>query len=104
MLATRFTPRVITFGLVGEVLLLFRSYLPAAFGWTSRFRLTEAIIMTVAGTFAFGVALLLSLEVAREYRQSRWVHLAWLMLAANAALSLVKRSAGSPLFDFVTVG
>jgi hypothetical protein len=60
--------------------------------------------MTVSGVFAFGIALLLSLEVAAEYRQAHWAHLAWLLLAANAALSLVKRSAGSPLFDFLMEG
>jgi hypothetical protein len=60
--------------------------------------------MTVAGILAFGIALLLSLEVAAEYRQARWARLAWLMLAASAALSLAKRSIGSPLFDFVMEG
>jgi hypothetical protein len=104
MLATRITPRVVAFGLAGEVLLLVALYVPAALGWTPRFRLTEAMVMTVAGVFSFGIALLLSLEVARDYRQARWVHLAWLMLAANAAFSLVKRSAGSPLFDFMMEG
>jgi hypothetical protein len=85
-------------------LLLVGLYLPAAWGWTSRFRLTEAIIMTVAGTLAFGIAWLLCLEVAAEYRQARWARLAWLLLAANAALSLLKRSVGSPLFDFLAEG
>lgn len=79
-------------------------YLPAAFGLTPRFRLTEAVVMTLSGILAFGIALVLSLEVAAEYRQARWAHLAWLLLAANAALSLVKRSAGSPLFDFLMEG
>jgi hypothetical protein len=101
MLAARITPRVVAFGLAGELLLLVGLYLPAAAGWTSRFRLTEAIVMTLAGMLAFGIALLLSLEVAAEYRQARWARLAWLMLAANAALSLLKRSIGSPLFDFL---
>jgi hypothetical protein len=104
MFAKRLTPRVVAFGLGLEVLLLMGLYLPAALGWTSRLRLTEAMVMTVAGVMAFGIALLLSLEVAAEYRQARWAHLAWLMLAANAALSLLKRSAGSPLFDFLSEG
>ncbi len=101
MLASRITPRVVGFGLAAEMVLLVALYLPAAAGWTSRFRLTEAIVMTIAGALAFGIAFLLSLEVAAEYRQSRWARLAWLLLAGNAALSLLKRSAGSPLFDFV---
>lgn len=60
--------------------------------------------MTIAGMVAYGVALLLSLEVAAEYRQAHWARLAWLLLAANAAISLVKRSIGSPLFDFLMEG
>src|SRR5437867_73385 len=104
MLAARITPKVVACGLVGEILLLAGLYLPATFGWTSRFRLTEALVMTVAGVLAFSIALLLSLEVAAEYRQARWARLAWLMLAANAALSLMKRSVGSPLFDFLMAG
>jgi hypothetical protein len=101
MLAARVTPRVVAFGLGGEVLLLVLLYLPAAFGWTGRFRLTEAMVMTIAGILAFGIALLLCLEVAAEYRQAPWARLAWLLLAANAAISLLKRCAGSPLFDFL---
>ena len=104
MLAARITPRVVAYGLTAELLLLAGLYLPAALGWTARFRLAEAILMTAAGTLAFGVALLLSLEVAAGYRQARWARLAWLLLAANAALSLIKRSVGSPLFDFVMDG
>ena len=104
MLAARITPKVVFIGLAAEVSLLVGLYLPAALGWTSRFRLTEAIVMTVAGVLAFGIALLLSLEVAAEYRQAPWARLGWLMLAANAAVSLLKRSVGSPLFDFLMTG
>jgi len=104
MLAARITPKVVAIGLASEVLLLVGLYLPVALGWTSRFRLTEAIVMTLAGVLAFGIALVLSLEVAAEYGQARWARLAWLMLAANAALSLLKRSIGSPLFDFLMTG
>jgi hypothetical protein len=104
MLAARITPRVVGLGLAAEMLLLTGLYLPAAFGWTARFRLAEALVMTTSGVLAFGIAVLLSLEVAAEYRQSRWARLAWLMLAASAALSLLKRSVGSPLFDLMSEG
>src|SRR5260370_37194595 len=103
MLGSRITPKLVAFGLAGEVLLLVGLYLPAAFGWTARFLFTEAVVMTVAGILAFGSALLLSLEVAAEF-QSRWARLAWLMLASSAGLSLLKRCAGSPLLDFLMGG
>ena len=104
MLARRITPRIVVSGLVGELLLLSALYTPSALGWTSRFRVTEAVVMTAAGVIAFGIALLLSLEVAAEYRQVRWARFAWLMLAANAAVSLLKRSVGSPLLDLWSEG
>ncbi|MGH9842809.1 MAG: hypothetical protein ACREEM_29060 [Blastocatellia bacterium] len=101
MFAARITPKLVAAGFVGELLLLALLYLPAALGLTARFRLTEAIVMTIAGLLAYGIATLLGLEIAAEYRQARWSRLAWLLLAASAGLSLVKRSAGSPLLDFV---
>jgi hypothetical protein len=100
MLGARITPRVVAWGLAAELLLLTLLYLPAAFGATARWRLAEAVVMTVSGLLAWGAALWLSLEVAAEYRQHAWARLAWQLLAANAALSLVKRAVGSPLFDF----
>ena len=104
MLAAHITPRVVMCSLVGELLLLVLIYLPAAFGWTTRLRLAEALVMTVAGVISFGLATLLSWEVAREYRQARWARLAWLLLAVSAAISLLKRAVGSPLFDLVQEG
>jgi len=102
LLASRVTPKLVWMCLTGEILLLSALYLPAAAGVTSRFRLTEAIVMTVAGLLAYGIATLLSLEVAAEHRRTPWVGAAWLLLAASAAISLLKRTAGSPLLDFVT--
>jgi hypothetical protein len=103
MLGARITPKIIAVGVVVELLLLAGLYLPAALGLTPRFLFAEAVVMTAAGILAFGTALLLSLEVAGEY-QSRWARLAWLMLAASTALSLMKRCVGSPLFDFLMGG
>src|SRR5262245_22564671 len=101
MFAVRLTPRVVAYGLAGELLLLILLYLPAALGWTTRFRLAEALVMTTSGVLAFGIMFVLSLEVAAEYRQSRWARLAWWLLAANAALSLLKKVVGSLLIDFL---
>ncbi len=101
MLAAHLKPKLVAYGLAAELSLLSALYLPVAFGWTSRFRVAEAIVMTISGILAFGIATILSLEVAAEYGQARWARLAWLLLAVNAAISLVKRSIGSPLFDFI---
>jgi hypothetical protein len=103
MFGKRITPKLVALGLGAELLLLAGLYVPAAFGWTSRFRLAEAVIMTISGILAYGSALVLSLEVAAEY-QSGLPRMAWMMLAASAALSLLKRSAGSPIFDLYAGG
>lgn len=100
MSALRLTPRLVAFGLVGDLLLLTALYLPVALGWTPRLRLAEAAVMTASGVLAFGIACVFSLAVAAEYRQSHWARLAWWLLAANAALSLLKKLAGSLLIDF----
>lgn len=100
LLATRITPKIVWTGLLGEVLLLSALYLPAALGVHVRFKLAEAIVMTMAGLLAYTIALLLSLEIAAEYQRSPWSRAAWLLLAASAAISLLKRTSGSPLLDF----
>lgn len=104
MLASRITPKFVAYGLTGEILILVCLYLPSFFGWTHRLLLTEAVVMTVSGIVAFGIALLLSLEVAAEHRQSSLVRLAWQLFAINAGLSLLKRTIGSPFFDFFDSG
>src|SRR5262249_47403042 len=103
MLGARITPKLVALGLGSELTLLAALYLPARFGWAPRFLFAEAVVMTIAGVLAFGSALVLSLEVAAEY-VSRWSRLAWLLLAASAGLSLLKRCAGSPLFDLLMGG
>ena len=104
MLASYITPKVVGCGMVGEVSLLLLLYLSSSFGQNGRFRLAEAIVMTISGLAAYGIALLLSLEVAAEYRRAPWARAAWLLLAASAAISLLKRSAGTPFLDFVDAG
>ncbi|MGE0104735.1 MAG: hypothetical protein AB7H86_18225 [Blastocatellales bacterium] len=101
MLASYLTPRFVGYCLTGEVLLLLGLYLVSSVGRTPRLRVVEAIIMTVSGLAAYGIAMLLSFEIASEYRRSPWARAAWLLLATSAAISLLKRSAGTPLIDFV---
>lgn len=90
--------------MVSELLILSALYWPVAFGVSPRFTVTEGIVMTVAGIIAYGIATILSFEVAAEYRQARWARLAWQLLAVSFAFSLIKRTIGSPLFEFIQVG
>ncbi|MBK9316111.1 MAG: hypothetical protein IPM55_18000 [Acidobacteria bacterium] len=63
-------PKVVGCGMVGEVSLLLLLYLSSSFGQNGRFRLAEAIVIDFSGLAAYGIALLLSLEVAAEYRRA----------------------------------
>jgi len=101
MLAARVTPGFVTTAMIVELALLIAIYLPSALGYTHRFKLAEAIVMTAAGLVSFGIATLLCFEVAAEYRQSNWANWAWQLLGISSALSLLKRLVGSPMFDLV---
>ncbi|HYE73369.1 MAG TPA: hypothetical protein VEF04_08560, partial [Blastocatellia bacterium] len=68
MLASRITPKLVTYGLVAEIAILACIYLPSFFGWTPRLFFAEATVMTLSGIVAYGIALLLSLEIAAEHR------------------------------------
>jgi hypothetical protein len=57
---------------------------------TPRFWVAESAIRTISLCLAYTLALALNLEVAAEYRQTRWLHVAWLALAANAGVSVVR--------------
>ncbi len=100
----RITSRIVAAAMLAELSMLTILYLPAAWGMTSRFKLTEAIIITGAGFFSFGVATVLSLEVAREFQRGTLARWAWLWLGISAGLSFLKRGMGSPLIDFLVPG
>lgn len=53
------------------------------------------------GVLAYGVAIGLNLEIAREYRQALWLKVAWLALAANAAIFLFRPLVESPITPFI---
>jgi hypothetical protein len=53
---------------------------------------------------AYGLALWLNLEIAAEYRQTRWLRLAWLALAGNAGVSIVRMVVESSLFNLIWPG
>ncbi|MGH9838141.1 MAG: hypothetical protein ACREEM_05095 [Blastocatellia bacterium] len=52
--------------------------------------MAENVIITLGGVLAYSLALKLNLEIAAEYRNVRWLRLAWLMLAVNAGLSIFR--------------
>src|ERR1044072_184826 len=90
MLAARLTPKTIWLGLALHLTLLLGRWLPYRFGPVPGLAVWHNGAMTLFSSLAYALALALNLEVAAEYRNARWLHIAWLALAANAAFSIAR--------------
>jgi len=104
MIATRITPKVIWFGLALNLCAYLAAHLPWWAGLTPRLWVTESAIKTGFLCLAYGLALSLNLEIAAEYRQTRWLRLAWVALAGNAGVSIVRMVVESSLFNLIWPG
>jgi hypothetical protein len=80
------------------------AHMPWWAGLTPRLSVTESAIKTGFLCLAYGLALSLNLEIAAEYRQTRWLRLAWLALAGNAGVSIVRMVGESSLFNLIWPG
>ncbi|HZS08312.1 MAG TPA: hypothetical protein VFD58_25990 [Blastocatellia bacterium] len=97
MIASRITPRVVIFGLVAQLALWLAMTLPTSLGLMPRYYLTSWFFRTGGSCIGFALALALNLEVAAEYRNTRWLRVAWLALAANAGISIFRMIFEGPL-------
>src|SRR5215470_6425664 len=102
MFATRITPKVVWSGLALNLCAYLGAHLPWWAGLTPRLWVTESAIKTGFVCIAYGLALSLNLEIAAEYRQTRWLRLAWLALAGNAGVSIVRMVVESSLFNLIS--
>jgi len=101
MIAARITPKVVWFGLALNLYAWLACHLPWRAGLTPRLWVTEGAIRTGFLCIAYGLALALNLEIAAEHRETRWLRLAWLALAGNAAVSIVRIVVESSLFNLI---
>src|SRR5262245_42222958 len=104
MVASRITPRVVLFGLAINIGAWLIVHLPSMAGLTPRLRMTERIIKAVFLCLAYALALALNLEIAAEYRPTRWLRVAWLAMAANAGVSILRILVESPLISLQQPG
>jgi hypothetical protein len=104
MIATRITPKVVWFGLTLNLCAYLAAHMPWWAGLTPRLWVTESAIKTGFLCLAYGLALSLNLEIAAEYRQTRWLRLAWVALAGNAGVSIVRMVVESSLFNLIWPG
>jgi len=104
MISARITPKVVWFGLALNLCAWLGCHLPWRAGLTPRLWVTESAIRTGFLCLAYGLALALNLEIAAEYRQTRWLRVAWLALAANASVSIIRIVVESSLFNLIRPG
>jgi len=98
MLTARITPKIVITGLVTQLGLWLAVNLPWTFGWTERHFSTAYTIRLTLSCVALGLACAMSLEIAAEYRNAKWLRVAWLALAVNAGFSVLRMIAESPLW------
>ncbi|MBS1789474.1 MAG: hypothetical protein JST85_17250 [Acidobacteria bacterium] len=101
MLATRLTPKVLLYALIPQLALIVLAHLAAQFDWWPHYRGLAPNFRNAVSIIAFAIALLLNLEIAREYRKTPLLHLAWLAMAANAGLSVVRMILEGPWLGLV---
>ncbi|HEY8460016.1 MAG TPA: hypothetical protein VIM99_06520 [Blastocatellia bacterium] len=104
MIAARITPKVVWFGLALNLCAWLACNLPWRAGLAERHWVAEGAIRTGFLCIAYGMATALNLEIAAEHRQTRWLRLAWLALAGNAAVSVVRIVVESSLFNLISPG
>jgi hypothetical protein len=101
MAATRFTPRLVLLLLVCQTLMVAGLIIFAKAGLIARNEYSELLIGLGFGAVARGVALVLFLRIANEYRSVRLMRLAWQALAIHAALIYIRGVVTSSLVDLL---
>lgn len=104
MIAARITSKVVWFCLALNLCSWLACNLPWRAGLAPRQWVAEGVIKTGFLCIAYVMALALNLEIAAEHRQTRWLRLAWLALAANAAVSIVRILVESSLSNLIWPG
>src|SRR5262245_3005611 len=97
MIAARITPKVAWLGCMLNLGAWMTVHLPWLLGWTPRLSIAEGAIKLTFLSSAYLMAFLLNWEIAREHRQVQCLRVAWLALAANAGLSVIRVVIENPL-------
>lgn len=86
----RITSRLVLLGLALQLGLRLILWLPVGWGQFSRREMLLGAVRVVGSLCAYGLALVLCWRIADEYREAKWMRFAWLALACNAGLSLLR--------------
>lgn len=86
----RITPRTIFLGIALHLGLRSLILLPVGLGNAAQHAFWLDAIRVVGSFLAYGLAFLVCWRIADEYREAKWMRLAWLALTLNAGLSLLR--------------
>jgi hypothetical protein len=105
---TRLTTKLLWMGLALSLSFRLSAHLAWQFGVShkpgSGVWIVENALKTGLLCLGYVAALLLNLEIAKEHRQTRWLHAAWLALAANAGVSVIRMTVESSLLNLAWPG
>ncbi|HKX29783.1 MAG TPA: hypothetical protein VJ302_18985 [Blastocatellia bacterium] len=101
MVATRLTPRLVIVLLVSQTFLVAGLIVCAKVGLIARQGYLELLIGLVFGAAARGMAVILFLRIADEYRSVRLTRLAWQALAVHAAIAYSRGIISSSLVNLL---
>lgn len=104
MISARITPKLVWSGMALNLGVWLAVDLPWRAGWTPRHWVAESAIRTVCLCVAYALALALNLQIAAEYRQAPWLRVAWLALAGNAGMSVIRIIVESSLLNLIWPG
>ncbi len=90
MLATRLTPKLLLWALMPQMGLIVLAHLAANFDWWPHYRGLASGFRNSVSILSFAIALVMNLVIAREYQKTPLLRLAWLALAANAGISVIR--------------
>src|SRR5215510_13724533 len=101
MIATRLTPKLVALLLASQTLLVAGLIIFAKLGLIARQEYSELLIGLGFGAMARGMAVILFLRIADEYRSVRLTRLAWQALAIHAALAYSRGVISSSLVNLL---
>ena len=100
----RITPRMICCAMSAHLGLWLLVSIPAKLGMLPSRNLPGWTIRMIACCVALFIASWVSFYVAGEYRNARWLRLAWLAIAANGGLSIFRMIAENPVWTAIWPG
>jgi hypothetical protein len=103
-LTTRITPRVIAYCAAGFAAFWVLLRIMGNLGWHPAWGPPEFSVLVIEGLIAYGIAMVLCLQIAAEYRHSHWLCIAWFCLAIKSAVAVIRYALDDPMINLIRPG